>query len=165
MGSIREYEEINKTARTKIICITVLLVMIIHSCHNNKVQIVDNRKTEIENTSLLDWTLLEETIVVNIDGEYQIVRMQEDIYHGKKNIHYYNIITGEETTESEKCENPSARKVGNVEIIGSISSYLTEEDLKKANNNELTDSDIIAILSRINEENKDTKSLDLKYEE
>lgn len=66
------------------------------------------------------------------------------------------MITGELLTEGENCDDIyidylhyPVRQVENVLVLGPISSFLTKEELTKAANNNLTDNEVIDIVSRI----------------
>lgn len=55
-----------------------------------------------------------------------------------------------------KCTKNSVQKYENLEHLGLISNYLTEEKLKKAINDEITDEEIASLVSRVlNEETEE----------
>ena len=116
---------------------------------------------------LLQNTLLDNSVVASVDGKISILRpnytRHKEFVHYfffvpihiyQKYYHYFDIINGEVlTTENCGCEN--VRKCDNITIIGNILDYLTEEEMIKASDGTLTTADIIAIIIRIREAEKD----------
>ena len=119
--------------------------------------------------NLLDGTILEGAVVADVDGDIEILRetyfYDSDHKYVLENCdnhkHYINIATGEVIADSDgQClrvrtyysgnnnEFVNPRNV-NVSNMKSISNYLTEEEYQKANKGELTDDDIIKIVTRI----------------
>jgi len=109
----------------------------------------------VKKDSVLEDTLLEKALVGTIDGDAAIFREVEKAGH----IHYFNIINGEYITDCKDCEKTYIRIVEEITIEGSIYTYLTEEELLKALNSELTEEDIVAIIKRVQNSLEEEKSL------
>lgn len=123
----------------------------------------------------LEDTILENSVVALVDGNYEILKatkpskcfdlsqhtMQDNyVATAQDHDHYINVVTNEYLTTKEECDLIRYEKfivwddytptyVENLEIEGSISNYLTKEELQKANDNELTDEDVVTIVARI----------------
>ena len=113
-----------------------------------------------EKEYILEGTLLDKAVVVTIDGDLTLVTCEQSdkkVSDYTGHVHYINIINGELLTDYERCHYINARKVGIVEKIRDILYYLTEEEMEKAMNDELTNKDLIAIISRIRTEQEETK--------
>ena len=108
--------------------------------------------TGCSNDSLLEDTLLEKTIVVTfIDGSKDIVVPVEVCRNGEAN-HYRSIISGSYISDKE-CEHRTYGTRGyinhyEITSLESITKYLTSEQLKKAMNGELTNEDIVGIVTK-----------------
>lgn len=117
----------------------------------------------------LEDTILENSVVALVDGDYEILKVVKSSYcyvTDDSNIessydhqHYQNVVTNEYLVDNEDCrqfiirgvwENQLAiSRYAEITDIKSITDYLTEEELKKANDGSLTDEDIIKIVARI----------------
>lgn len=117
--------------------------------------------------NVLEDTILEETVVGTVDGDVAILRYHHSDYgtgraekrNTEEHAHYYDIVNGEYITDFKSCTNISVRTVKEITVEGSIYTYLTEEELLKAMNSELTDEDIVAIIKRIQNSLEEEKSL------
>lgn len=108
--------------------------------------------------------LLHDARVFNADGNVVIGKYYY-ISNCLTHPHYQEIVSGMVFTddfEKECCVN-GAHKFSELKMIGTISNYLTEEELIKANEDNLTDVDIVKIIARIqNEEIEEEKTLTKK---
>lgn len=120
---------------------------------------------------LLQETIFDKTIVANVNGNIAFVRPESSRVDclgfiegaADEHIHYFDIISGQWITNSEYCVNRTGvLKNFDIEEMGSMLEYLTEEEMKKANEGSLTEDDIIAIMYRIKQ--SDDKSLTLTKE-
>lgn len=107
--------------------------------------------------AILEDTLLEKTFVATVDDDIAILKPQSsgESVEINAHYHYFDVISGQWITDAEECVNKSVTEVGNIEKIGSIDSYLTEEEMLKAQNDELTDEDVVSILYRIKEKEEE----------
>lgn len=107
--------------------------------------------------SLLEGTILENTHVITFeDGTKDIAKpfdsceMYSDDYGNS--IHYKSVVTSDFYSDlSCTAVNPRGSMISHYPISKeeSIVVYLTQEDIEKAMNNNLTDDDLITIVSRI----------------
>lgn len=125
-----------------------------------------NKKAEVESCLLKD-TILEGTFVGEVDGNLTILRCNNSKKDGYWNDavgmhnHYFDIVNGEKLTACDYCKNKDVRVCSEINKIGNIESYLTEEELLKASKNELTNEDVVAIVYRINEHSQKEKETQL----
>lgn len=101
---------------------------------------------------LLADTLLENAILTESDLGTMIVYIKYEkqsltTYHE----HYIDVVSGVTFSNSEKCTH-LVNQIENVTKLGSITEYLTAEELIKASKNELTNEEIIGIITRIQSE-------------
>lgn len=108
--------------------------------------------------SILSGSMLEGAIVADVDGTLEVIKSANfrydspNIYVGS-HTHYLNIGNGELITDTEdSCSILNIRKVKSIEILSSIDNYLTDDELIKASNKELTEEDVAQIVNRINTE-------------
>ncbi len=109
---------------------------------------------------ILEGTLLDKCVVAEIDGDVSVLRPNSSRNNASsakesdinEHIHYFDITNGETITDEQKCLNYHVNKKDSIEEIGRIDTYLTEEELVKANHNQLTNEEIIAILYRVKEQ-------------
>lgn len=118
----------------------------------------------------LEDTILENSVVALVDGDYEILKVIEsdhcyvaDDSNIKSNYdhkHYQNVVTNEYLVDDEDCQKfridyssltsyTYIPRHAEITDIKSITGYLTEEELQKANDNDLTDEDIVKIIARI----------------
>lgn len=98
-----------------------------------------------ENDSLLQDTILENAIVIEIYGEKRIVRVLNSGWHK----HYVDITNGiRYADEKHACADCDVF----MESLPKENLSLTKEELEKAINKSLTDEDILDIIDRINQE-------------
>ena len=119
---------------------------------------IDNTITDEDN--LLDGTILEDTYVMTLNnGKKDIVRKITPCANNMHTI-FYSVISGQYIVSALCMDDQLIIKNGdershkmlnksNYEELVSITEYLSMEDLEKAYKKELTDDDIIAIISRI----------------
>lgn len=111
--------------------------------------------------AILEDTLLEKTFVATVDDDIAILKPQSSgeslcsVVEINAHYHYFDVISGQWITDAEECVNKYVTEVGNIEKIGSIDSCLTEEEMLKAQNDELTDEDVVSILYRIKEKEEE----------
>ena len=109
---------------------------------------------------ILEGTMLDHTVVATIEGETSVFRSELKRECGLflgSHYHYVDIVSGNSVTDFSYCSDYLVTKmVSDVENSKEIMYYLTEDELKKAMNNELTDEDLIAIVYRIKESQQDT---------
>lgn len=105
-------------------------------------------------SSLLAGTILEDTCVMEINGEWRIVRSVYPV-EGGVHIHYEDIESGLifVLDDSKDMCNEKNFVLDSMPPVKNLS--LTSEELKKAMDKELTDEDIVKIIARINGENKE----------
>lgn len=103
-------------------------------------------------SSIFDGTLLEGASVITFcDGSKDVATTfgscSNNYYDSGSSLHYRSIITGEEYSD-EKC---GLRSLIHYQIanVSNISSYLTQDELTKSINGDLSEEDIIAIISRV----------------
>ena len=119
---------------------------------------------------ILHDTILENAVVATVDGDIEVLK-EEYVYKDHhicyydendkldNHKHYRNIVTGEWLADSQGyCDtvitgtwagnnvNPRNADISNIE---SITNYLTEEEYQKAIKGELTEDDIIKIITRV----------------
>lgn len=128
-------------------------------------------REEKQLTPILHDTILENAVVATVDGDIEILK-EEYVYKDHhicyydendkldNHKHYRNIVTGEWLADSQGyCDtvntstswsinnvNPRNADISNIE---SITNYLTEEEYQKAIKGELTEDDIIKIITRV----------------
>lgn len=117
--------------------------------------------------SILEDTLLEKTIVATVDGDISVLRpisSKNRAYSqyeagSKEHQHYFDIINGGYiTTDRENCDSSLVTAVESIEKKGSIQSFLTEDEMLKAKNDELTEDDVVAIVYRIKESTEEKEN-------
>lgn len=120
-----------------------------------------------EGKALLDGTILDSCVVALVDGKPEILKNLNDnlcvdikghFINDFKHDHYQNIISDEYLTTYKNCykisENLSyspVRYIENIQIEGSVHYYLDKSEMKKADENELSNADVINIYTRIKE--------------
>lgn len=115
---------------------------------------------KVEKNPILKNTILENTIVVDSDLGIMIV-LSSTIGPVSPHEHYTDIVSGTSFAKDRDCgELPQGvHQLNNITKLGTITNYLTEEELMKAYKNELTTEDIIAIVARIQKEKTEEKTL------
>ncbi len=104
-----------------------------------------------EKEYVLQETILAKTFIANVDGDYTILKLtSKNAGHN----HYKNVMNGEILTDNQKCNEAGnlVRIVNEIELVGTIESMLTKDELERAINGNLTSEDIINIIDRINQE-------------
>lgn len=130
-------KKVKKTATTA--CITALTMTSFFGCGEQ------NKKYVLANT------MLDKVMVAKVDGEIEFLRPAI----GKTHTHYENIITGLLLTDYDSCAASNINKVETIEPAGSLLSLLTTEQLQKASADTLTTEDIVDIVSRIANEQRE----------
>lgn len=105
---------------------------------------------------LLKGTILENCAVTEINGEKTIVRFYSDGTH----YHYQDIVSGLVYIKENECSNKRYDTLPQDISFKNITCYLTEEELSKAIQKNLTQEDIIAIVCRVNSENTEEEELE-----
>ena len=101
---------------------------------------------------ILKGTILENARVITFDdGTKEIAVVDSYCIHSNYS-HYYSIISGEYFSD-EKCRNDVLNRKSNYKYVitndESITKYLTADDLTKASQGELTNDDVINIVTRV----------------
>lgn len=80
-----------------------------------------------------------------------------------KHNHYYNVITGDYLTNYSACDSDDV-KYCEITDIEDFVNYLSEDEIVKAQDNELTEEELIFIYERIKSKVDNVKSFDDIYQ-
>jgi hypothetical protein len=109
---------------------------------------------------VLQGTLLDHAVVASVDGNLALVKCEEikdgsSAENKNNHQHYFDIVNGEWLTDCAGCEAFNIRTVEEIEITDDILEYLTPEELTKAVNKNLTIEDVVNIITRIRDDQKE----------
>lgn len=113
--------------------------------------------------SVLDGTVLEDSVVVTFSDDSKDVAIAVESCEDSSLPHYQSVTSGV-LYGNEYCSHKNDgffdfRPIHHYSIINeeNILQYLTLEELKKANNDELTEDDIITIIERVSRSTNEKK--------